>query len=67
MQADIKMDEFNATGEIQKLEEGNDYVLLQNLFCYQILTKDGHQVFGSYDLATAKSKFRHLEFSSHQN
>lgn len=56
-----QVDEFNSLGEIQKLEEGKEYILLQNLYCYQILTKEGHQVFGTYDLTTAKMKFHHLE------
>ena len=61
-----EVEDFNTVGEIQKIDEGEYYVLLQNLYCYQILTKDGHQVFGTYDLTVAKSKFTKLELQARQ-
>ena len=61
-----EVEDFNALGEIQKIDEGEYYVLLQNLYCYQILTKDGHQVFGTYDPTTAKNKFKQLEIQARE-
>ena len=40
---------------------GKNFVLQQSAYCYQILTKDGHQVYGSYSIDTAKKKYFELE------
>ena len=57
----MQREEFNPFGEIQIIDEGKFYILRQNIYCYQVITKDGHQIFGSYDLTTAKERFRKAE------
>lgn len=58
---------FNPYGEIQIIDEGKFYTLRQNIYCYQVVTKDGHQIFGSYDLDAAKARFKKAELDERNN
>ena len=49
----------------ETLRVGKHYVLVRNLFCYQILTADTRaQVFGTYSPKVAEERFRRLEDSA---
>ena len=52
----------------ETLVVGKSYVLVRNLYCYQILTIDTRaQVFGTYSQRTAKEKFDLLEAAAKKN
>ena len=60
-------EEFNPYGAEQTLEKGDHFVLVQGLRCYQIFTKEGQQIFGTYDLTAAKNKFNRLELQARES
>ncbi len=66
MDENVRSDEFNPYGQPQTLEEGENFILVQGLRCFQVFTKDGHQMFGTHDLTAAKKKFARLETQSRE-
>ena len=50
-----------SVNNIEIVEQGERFYLLQDKFCYRILTREGAQVFGSYSLQAAKAQFNKLE------
>jgi hypothetical protein len=58
--------DFNPYGEPQRIEEGDNYVLVQGLHCFQVFNKDGQQVFGTYDQSEAKKRFVKLELQARE-